>query len=320
MASRNILQLLVMFAIATSAFATLSSTRYYNKVCPKALPTIKAIVKEAVKNETRMAASLLRLHFHDCFVQGCDGSILLDSTATMVSEKEALPNKNSARGFEVIDKIKAKVDEVCGRPVVSCADILAVAARDSVVLLGGSSWDVRLGRKDSTIANATLALFNLPNASLELPSLLQKFEQQGLNAKDLVVLSGGHTLGVSQCRFFRPRIYNDTNINRSYAKKLQGSCPQTVGDGDTNLEDLDSTAKKFDVAYFKDILKNKALLHSDQVLVNNRSTASYVKSYSNDRKAFFNAFGKSMIKMGNIGVLTDDQGEVRSSCRIVNSK
>ena len=66
-------------------------------------------------------------------MQGCDASILLDPTPTIDSEKNAIANNNSARGFEVIDQIKAEVDKICGRPVVSCADILAVAARDSVV-------------------------------------------------------------------------------------------------------------------------------------------------------------------------------------------
>lgn len=66
--------------------------------------------------------------------QGCDGSILLDDSETIDSEKNANPNaNNSARGFEVIDEIKREVDALCGRPLVSCADILAVAARDSVV-------------------------------------------------------------------------------------------------------------------------------------------------------------------------------------------
>jgi peroxidase len=59
----------------------------------------------------------------------------LDSTSAFDSEKKAGPNKNSIRGFEVIDQIKLEVDKVCGRPVVSCADILAVAARDSVVVV-----------------------------------------------------------------------------------------------------------------------------------------------------------------------------------------
>jgi peroxidase len=66
-------------------------------------------------------------------MQGCDASILLDSTPAIDSEKEANPNNNSARGFEVVDNIKSEVDKACGGPVVSCADILAVAARDSVV-------------------------------------------------------------------------------------------------------------------------------------------------------------------------------------------
>ena len=68
-----------------------------------------------------------------CYLKGCDASILLDQTSTIDTEKNAAANANSARGFEVIDKIKSEVDEICGRPIVSCADILTVAARDSVV-------------------------------------------------------------------------------------------------------------------------------------------------------------------------------------------
>ena len=64
-------------------------------------------------------------------MQGCDGSILLDDTSSFTGEKNAGPNRNSARGFEVIDKIKSAVEKVCPG-VVSCADILAIAARDSV--------------------------------------------------------------------------------------------------------------------------------------------------------------------------------------------
>nr|GEU50885.1 heme peroxidase [Tanacetum cinerariifolium] len=109
------------------------STKYYDRVCPKVLPTIKRMVEDAVAQERRMGASLLRLHFHDCFVNGCDASVLLDQTSTIDTEKNAGANVNSARGFEVIDRIKSEVNKICGRPVVSCADILTIAARDSVV-------------------------------------------------------------------------------------------------------------------------------------------------------------------------------------------
>jgi hypothetical protein len=61
-------------------------------------------------------------------VQGCDGSVLLDGPN---SEKTAGPNF-SLRGFEVVDTIKQALEAACPA-TVSCADILAYAARDSVV-------------------------------------------------------------------------------------------------------------------------------------------------------------------------------------------
>ena len=66
------------------------------------------------------------------FSQGCDASVLLDNYGNIISEKQAGPNINSLRGFEVIDDIKYILEEACPY-TVSCADILALAARDAVV-------------------------------------------------------------------------------------------------------------------------------------------------------------------------------------------
>ena len=71
-------------------------------------------------------------------LQGCDASVLLDDSVTIVSEKNSGPNKNSLRGFEVIDEIKAKLEEACPQ-TVSCADILALVAHGSIVLVSQSS-------------------------------------------------------------------------------------------------------------------------------------------------------------------------------------
>lgn len=67
--------------------------------------------------------------------QGCDGSVLLDDTQNFTGEKTAFPNFQSLRGFNVVDEIKAAVDKACKKPTVSCADILAIATRDSVAIV-----------------------------------------------------------------------------------------------------------------------------------------------------------------------------------------
>ncbi|BAT97590.1 hypothetical protein VIGAN_09108500 [Vigna angularis var. angularis] len=263
-----------------------------------------------------MGASLLRLHFHDCFVNGCDGSILLDPSSTIDSEKNAFANVQSARGFEVVDEIKQAVDQACGKPVVSCADILAVAARDSVVALGGPTWKVKLGRRDSTTASREAANANIPAPFFSLSELITNFKNHGLDEKDLVVLSGGHTIGFARCATFRDHIYNDSNINHRFAQELKYICPRKGGD--LNLAPLDDTAAQFDSAYFSDLVHRKGVLHSDQEMFNGGSTDALVKRYSYNSKAFHQDFAKSMIKMGNIKPLTGSKGQIRFNCRIVN--
>lgn len=71
---------------------------------------------------------------NNCFVKGCDASILLDNTTSFRTEKDAFGNANSARGFDVIDRMKAAVENACPK-TVSCADLLAIAAQKSVVLV-----------------------------------------------------------------------------------------------------------------------------------------------------------------------------------------
>ncbi|KAJ1394125.1 Secretory peroxidase [Sesbania bispinosa] len=292
------------------------STDFYSSSCPELLPIVNKGVIKAIKNETRLGASLLRLHFHDCFVNGCDASILLDDTSSFIGEKTAAPNNNSVRGFNVIDDIKAKLEKACPG-VVSCADILALAARDSVVYLGGPSWKVGLGRRDSTTASRADANNSIPAPFLNLSALKTNFANQGLSVKDLVALSGAHTIGLARCVQFRAHIYNDSNIDASFAKSLQGKCPRSGSDN--ILAPLDhQTPTHFDNLYFKNLLDKKALLHSDQELFNGSSTDNLVKKYATNTAAFFKAFAKAMVKMSRIKPLTGSQGQIRINCRKVN--
>ncbi|KAK9743426.1 hypothetical protein RND81_03G238300 [Saponaria officinalis] len=299
---------------------------FYDNSCPRANDIVMSVLENVVARDPRMAASLLRLHFHDCFVKGCDASVLLDNSATFVSEKSAAPNTNSLRGFEVIDEIKARLEEECPK-TVSCADIVALAARASVVMSGGPNWEVQLGRRDSKEAYFNLANTTIPPPTFSIQQLLQNFQSRGLDAFDLVALSGGHTIGMSKCSNFKKRLYNqngqsqpDVTLERAFLSELRSMCPPFGGDN--NLSPLDyGTPKAFDNNYFKLILGGRGLLFSDQQLFsgNYPFVAQLVIAYALNEALFFNDFAKSMVRMGSLSPLLGNDGEIRINCRRVNN-
>ncbi|XP_011070599.1 lignin-forming anionic peroxidase-like [Sesamum indicum] len=295
--------------------AQLSPT-FYDTTCPNATAIIRTSIRRAISRERRMAASLIRLHFHDCFVQGCDASILLDETPTIQSEKTAFPNINSARGYEVIEAAKREVERVCPG-VVSCADVLTLAARDASVAVGGPSWNVKLGRRDSTTASRSQANTDLPSPFAGLDTLISAFANKGLSARDMVALSGAHTIGQAQCFLFRGRIYsNGTDIDAGFASTRRRQCPQNGGDG--NLAALDLvTPNSFDNNYFKNLMQRKGLLQSDQVLFSGGSTDSIVSEYSRNPRIFASDFANAMIKMGEIPP-SQQNGIIRRVCSAIN--
>ncbi|KAK9986255.1 hypothetical protein SO802_031206 [Lithocarpus litseifolius] len=310
----TIIKFCLLFSLLVGMVSARLSSNFYATSCPNALSTIKSAVDSAVSREKRMGASLLRLHFHDCF--GCDASVLLDDTSTFTGEKTAGSNNNSLRGFDVVDTIKSRLENICPG-VVSCADILAVATRDSVVALGGTSWTVQLGRRDSTTASLSAANSNIPAPTLNLSGLLSAFSNKGFTAKELVALSGSHTIGQARCTVFRTRIYIETNIDSSFATSLKSKCPSTGGDN--NLAPLDLTSPtSFDNAYFKNLISNKGLLHSDQQLFNGGSTDSQVNAYSSNSASFLTDFANAIVKMGNLSPLTGTSGQIRKNCRKTN--
>ncbi|KAK8921218.1 Cationic peroxidase 1 [Platanthera zijinensis] len=318
---RAVAAFLLLFSVSfRSTFAQLSPN-FYSDICPEALPTIQMVVYNAIANDPRIAASFLRLHFHDCFVNGCDASVLLDDTPTFKGEKTAGPNNNSLRGFDVVDEIKAAVTLACCGNVFSCSDILAVAARDSIVALGGKTYDVQLGRRDAKSADPNAADADLPSPDFDLSALVSNFESHGLDLQDLVVLSGAHSLGFARCATFRGRIYNESStIDPEFAGALRSQCPQENEGGGGVLASLDDSPARFDVDYFSGLKQRRGLLHSDQQLFSGcgGDADSLVSFYSEKREAFWEDFGAAMVKMGSLNVLTGIEGEIRENCRFVN--
>ncbi|XP_027069855.1 peroxidase 60-like [Coffea arabica] len=285
---------------------------------------VEAIVGSVVRTwffkDPTITAALLRMQFHDCFVKGCDASLLLDGSN---SEKTAIPNL-SVRGYDLIDAAKAAVEAICPG-VVSCADIISMAARDAVSMSGGGRYPVETGRKDGTLSLATLV--NLPPPFISVSDSIKAFQQKGLNVVDMVYLLGGHTVGVAHCSLFQDRLYNfqnsgqpDNTMSPLLRFFLRIRCPQNATvDNTVNLDQNPLSSLIVDNSYYKQTKLNRGILQIDQQLALDPLTKDIVTAIAT-RFDFSTKFGQAMVKMGAVEVLTGSQGEIRSSCRAVNKK
>ncbi|KAK1391951.1 Peroxidase [Heracleum sosnowskyi] len=295
---------------------------FYKKTCPSVETIVKNTMDEVMAVSPSLGAPLLRMHFHDCFVRGCDGSVLLNSTQDNKAEKDAIPNL-SLRGYQIIDRAKAAVEKACPG-VVSCADIVALVARDATVALKGPSWKVETGRRDGRVSIEFEALTNLPTPFSNITTLVQGWQQKGLSRKDLVVLSGGHTIGTSHCNPFTNRLYNftgkgdtDPSLDSEYIVKLKEKCKP--GDQTTLVEMDPGSFKTFDKNYYALVSKRRGLFQSDSALLDDSKTRTYLRHQADHFKSsFFKDFGISMVKMGRVQVLTGSAGEIRKVCSRVN--
>ncbi|KAJ8769593.1 hypothetical protein K2173_005196 [Erythroxylum novogranatense] len=311
----------VLFMSTVSSAATLRPG-FYKETCPDAESIVRNVMRKNMIKEPRSVSSVMRFQFHDCFVNGCDGSLLLDDTPTQKGEKQGLSNVNSLRSFEVVDEVKAELEKACPG-IVSCADIIIMAARDAVALTGGPYWEVKLGRKDSLSASIEKADAIMPSPRANASFLIDLFAKFNLSVKDLVVLSGSHSIGQARCFSIVFRLYNqsgsgkpDPAMDPKFREKLNKLCP-LGGDGNVT-GDLDSTPTIFDNVYFKDLVARRGFLNSDQTLYTFPQTRGYVTLFSQDQDAFFKAFIESMIKLGDLQ--SDEPGEIRKNCRVVNSR
>ncbi|KAL7146044.1 hypothetical protein ABFS83_06G014600 [Erythranthe nasuta] len=299
-------------------------TGFYRSSCGIAEFIVKQEVRNGFFKDNGIAAGLVRLHFHDCFVRGCDGSVLIDSTASNKAEKDSPANNPSLRGFEVIDNAKARIEAFC-KGVVSCADILAFAARDSIEITGGFGYDVPSGRKDGRVSLDTEASQNLPPPSFNVNQLTQAFANKGLTQEEMVTLSGAHTLGRSHCTSFSNRLYSfstntsqDPSLDAFYASQLRQQCPRGTGPNPVVPMDSFSPAQT-DVGYYRGVLSNRGLFTSDQTLLTSPITQAQVFQNAQNPFLWANKFAAAMVNMGKIGVLTGNSGEIRANCRVINS-
>ncbi|KAL3725226.1 peroxidase 5 [Eucalyptus grandis] len=325
---------LVLFVSVSAMAAPPLKVGYYLRTCPLAENIIKQTVFNAVSRNPGMAAGLVRLHFHDCFVRGCDASVLLKSTPGNPAERDHPANNPSLRGFEIIDQAKARLEALCPG-TVSCADIVAFAARDSAqfasrnsaLFTGGIIYDVPAGRRDGRVSRLPEVTQNLPPPSFNAQQLIANFARKGLSVDEMVTLSGAHSIGISHCSSFSSRLYafnathaQDPTLDRAYAAFLKTKCPppsnKTQPDPTVPLDSI--TANTLDNKYYIQLLQRRGLLTSDETLYTSPSTSGLVVNNTRNGYTWSWKFAKAMVKMGSIEVLTGNQGEIRKVCSVVN--
>ncbi|XP_044405910.1 peroxidase 45 [Triticum aestivum] len=284
---------------------------YYAGVCPNLEGFVRSSVKQSMVKSPISAPATLRLFFHDCATTGCDASVMIIGS----TGDDENPDRYSLKleGFQTILDAKAAVDSdpQC-RYKVSCADIIALATRESVSQSGGPNYTVELGRYDGR--KSTDRSVRLPHPSDNLDSLNAFFSTLGLSQTDMIALSGGHTLGAADCDFFKYRTGgNDQSMNPSFDAQLQGTCAKQ------NFAFLDDvTPIGFDNLYYRNLQNGRGLLGSDQVLYTDERSRGTVDFYAANQGTFFSDFAIAMTKLGRVGVKTAADGEIRRDCRYPN--
>ncbi|KAJ1430170.1 Secretory peroxidase [Sesbania bispinosa] len=295
---------------------------FYETSCPTAELIVRNTVSSSSSSDPSIPGKLLRLVFHDCFVEGCDASLMLQGNNTEQSD----PANRSVGGFSVIESAKRVLEMFCPG-TVSCADIIALAARDAVAIAGGPMIPIPTGRRDGMVSVASNVRPNIIDTSFTMDDMINRFSTKGLSLRDLVILSGAHTIGTAHCSSFRDRFQADSKgklmlidktLDRSYADELIQECPLSASPF-VQVNNDPVTSMVFDNQYYQNLLTNKGLFQSDSVLLNDDRTRKLVENLANNQDLFFDNWGQSFMKLTSIGVKTGDEGEIRRSCAATNA-
>ncbi|KAL5720096.1 peroxidase [Ranunculus cassubicifolius] len=295
---------------------------FYRKSCPEAEKIIRTKVQSFYDHNSNVAPALIRLVFHDCFIRGCDASVLLDGSVRIKSEKDVIPNL-TLKGFDSIDNIKERLEEVCPA-TLSCADIIVLAAREALLLVGAPFYPLPTGRRDSTSAYADTALNEIPNPNGDLSTILQQFAVRGFGARDTVALLGAHNVGVIHCAFLQQRLYNftqtasggsDPSIDTKFLAELIARCPNLDNlPEEARLEMKSSDSERFGNHYYDTLLQRRGILKSDQDMMSLEVTASWVRVFRDDISLFHRSFADVMTRLSTFNVTTSPNGNIRVHC------
>ncbi|KAK1288282.1 Peroxidase 43 [Acorus calamus] len=186
---------------------------------------------------------------------------------------------------------------------------------------GGPKYSVETGRRDGRSSDSSAAV-NLPVADDSVSVLKNKFLEKGLSDKDLVLLTGAHTIGTTACFFVTGRLYDpsgpDPTINPTFLPELKSRCPKG-GQNNVRLSLDHDSDQTFDTSLYSNIRDGFGVIKSDAVLYSDPSTRGIIDEYiasstSMVGPVFEQDFAESMVRMGRLG--EGSAGEIRRASLI----
>lgn len=242
-------------------------------------------------------------------------------------EKSSLFNGILLKGPDLIDDLKAKLEEECPE-TVSCADTLAFATNEAMAMAGGVRQRPLGGRRDSIVSLASIAEDNnLPLPTWTVDQMIDLFKRKGFTPEEMAILLGAHSVGAAHCDMFMDRVYNfnktqkpDPTLPLPVVEEFKRECPDPESPQFRNpLVNFDETPYTLDNLFFRNLVeKNKSLLLTDSYLVGDPRTGPTVKQMATQPELFPKKFAEVLTKMFSVNVLTGKDGEVRKTCRSTN--
>ncbi|EFJ05505.1 hypothetical protein SELMODRAFT_137067 [Selaginella moellendorffii] len=293
--------------------------KFYALSCPQAEDIARRTLQRNRMSDPTAPAALLRVVFHDCQVEGCDASILLETSSAMTAE--TVSEKNfSIRRLDYIHDIKAAIEKECPG-IVSCADIIVMAARDAIAMSGGPQISIETGRRDTLFASNLNADEALPPPTLTVSEMLDTLAEKGLDIEESVAILGAHTLGVGHCLNFINRFDpqdNGPQMSPFFSTALRVLCQSPPSMSNATFAPNDLTNFMFDNQYFRDLQGQRGLLTVDAELAIDPRTKKHVDLFALNQLLFFAKFSDGFVKLTSFNVLTGSDGEIRRDCRAVN--
>ncbi|CAA6658209.1 unnamed protein product [Spirodela intermedia] len=260
---------------------------FYKDSCPQAEEIIKEQVGLLYKRHKNTAFSWLRNIFHDCAVESCDASLLLDSTRRTLSEKEA-DRSFGMRNFRYLDTIKEALERS--------------ALRSSPAPTSSSSLPEKALHFPGGVP---------PDHNESISSILDKFNALGINTR------WPHPLRQARPP---PLPEVDPAINPDHIPHMLKKCPDSIPDPKAvqYVRNDRGTPMKLDNNYYRNILDNKGLLMVDHQLAYDSRTRPFVLKMAKSEDYFFQEFSRAIQILSENNPLTGTKGEVRKQCNVAN--